>query len=193
MVFVTGGTGLVGARLIFDLLNRGEQVKALKRPETAPEKALPYFSAYTDQPGQYLERVTWVEGDLLDLDSLLTHIEPECDIYHCAAKVSFFSDDKKLIDETNVEGTANMVNAALINRARKFCHVSSIGALGSMINGSQINEETAWLASGKSAYSFSKYLSELEVWRGMAEGLNAVIVNPSVILGAGNWTQGSNS
>ena len=79
----------------------------------------------------------------------------------------------------NVDGTANLVNACLEKQIEKLCYVSSTAALGSAPAGTLITEDLIWSASTyRSAYSISKYLSEMEVWRGMAEGLDAVIVNP---------------
>lgn len=191
MAFITGGTGLVGSRLIFDLVKSGEKVVALKRKETSSEKAEKIWACYTDDVAGIAENVTWIDGDLLDLDTLERFLQPNSDIYHCAAQVSFNPKDNEKIKEVNVQGTANLVNVSLQKGVRKFCHVSSIGAIGSKVNGSIVTEETPWLDAGKSNYSLSKYYAEMEVWRGMAEGLNAVIVNPAVILGAGNWLQGS--
>lgn len=114
------------------------------------------------------------------------------EIYHCAAIVSFDPKERKQMIASNVEGTANLVNAALENGIKKICHVSSVAALGKLDNELLITEETNWLPSKKiSGYSESKFFSETEVWRGIEEGLNAVIVNPSIILGPANWNTGS--
>lgn len=191
MIFVTGGTGLVGARLIFDLINEGKDVTALIRPETLSSKFSSLISFYTNNAKAIEDKVTWVEGDLSDIGRLIEIIPKNSKVYHCAAEVSFNPKEDKKIINTNVDGTANLINACLINNIIKLCHVSSIGALGSKTNGEQISENTPWSADGKSAYSLSKYYSELEVWRGMVEGLSAVIVNPAVILGPGNWEHGS--
>jgi nucleoside-diphosphate-sugar epimerase len=191
MVFVTGGTGLVGAKLIFDLVSQGETVTALKRPDTPLSKFASFLAFYTHNIKSIEDKVTWVEGDLLNIENLIQTLEAGAKVYHCAAMVSFNPKKSREIIETNVEGTANLVNACLIKKIDKLCHVSSIGALGSMVNGQSINEETPWTSVGKSAYSLSKHYSELEIWRGIAEGLNAVIVNPAVILGPGDWSTGS--
>lgn len=191
MIFVTGGTGLVGARLIFDLINAGEEVTALIRPNTLRSKFSSFISFYTDNTKTFEDKINWVEGNLSDIDRLIEIIPEKVKVYHCAAQISFNPKDDKEIVDTNVDGTANLINACIHNSVTKLCHVSSIGALGSIINGGKINEETPWSSAGKSAYSLSKYYSELEVWRGMVEGLPGVIVNPAVILGAGNWKHGS--
>lgn len=191
MVFVTGSTGMVGARLIYDLDLKGEQIIALKRPGTSVNKFIKLVRFYTADPEALANRITWVEGDVLDYESLLLAIPNGAEVYHCAAYVSFSERKKSKIWETNVEGTANLVNACLINEASKLCHVSSIAAIGGKINDQVIDEYNPWSASGKSAYSLSKYYSELEIWRGVAEGLQVVIVNPAVILGPGIWNEGS--
>ena len=191
MVFVTGGTGLVGSRLIIDLIDKGEKVIALKRDNASFTKFSSIVKSYNVNKTSIDENVTWVEGDLLDLECLFQLVPEGSKVYHCAAKVSFNPKMSKNIIETNVEGTANLVNVCLQKNVLKFCHVSSIGALGGKIIGQKIDEETPWSPAGKSAYSLSKHFSELEVWRGIAEGLNAVIVNPAVILGPGDWNQGS--
>jgi dihydroflavonol-4-reductase len=191
MVFVTGGTGLVGANLIISLVEKGEEVMALIRPETSITKFEQIGGFYATNITHISNKVKWVEGDLLDMEGLLNILPTEAKVYHCAAMVSFNPKDANKLIETNVEGTANLVNACLIKQAKKLCHVSSIGALGGKLDGQIVDEETPWSGIGKSAYSLSKYNSELEVWRGIAEGLPAVIVNPAVILGAGIWDQGS--
>jgi nucleoside-diphosphate-sugar epimerase len=107
-------------------------------------------------------------------------------VYHCAALVSFDASDFKKLIEANVEGTANVVNACAENDIRKLCYVSSIASLGQAEKGEFIDEDAKWKTSGtNSGYSISKYGGEREVWRGIEEGLNAVIVNPSIIIGAG--------
>jgi len=191
MVVVTGGTGLVGSRLIFDLVNKGEQVTALIRPKTSVHKFIESVKYYTNKHENITKNVTWIKGNLDSYGDLITLLNEGDIVYHCAARVSFNPKENHRTIETNVEGTANLVNACLEKKVAKLCHVSSIGALGGKLNGQLIDENTTWSPLGKSAYSLSKYFSELEVWRGMAEGLNAVIVNPSVILGPGNWNVGS--
>ncbi|MGD9993397.1 MAG: NAD-dependent epimerase/dehydratase family protein [Salinivirgaceae bacterium] len=193
MVFVTGGTGMVGVRLIFDLLTNNNKIVALIRPGTSIQKFKSQLGFYTTLTEALMERIQWVEGDVLDLESLLKHIPENAEVYHCAAFVSFRKADRKKIFETNVEGTANVVNACLQKKVKKLCHVSSIAAIGGKIKGQLVDETTPWSASGKSGYSLSKYYSEMEIWRGIAEGLSAVIVNPAVILGPGIWNEGSPS
>ena len=192
MIFVTGGTGLVGAHLLCELIRSGKQVKALKRRTSNLNLTLKTFSYYSAGYQELFNKINWVEGNILDyyfLEDTLAGVE---EIYHCAAMVSFRSADRKKMISNNVEGTANLVNAALTRSVKKMCHVSSVASLGRPKNGTAVSEETCWIPSKRnSGYSESKFYSEAEVWRGIREGMDAVIVNPSIILGPGNWESGS--
>lgn len=192
MIFVTGGTGLVGAHLLYQLTAAGKKVNALKRETSNLQQVLKVFSYYSKEYARLFNQVEWVDGDILDYYSLEEMLVGVTEIYHCAAIVSFDPKERAKMIANNVEGTANLVNAALENGVKKICHVSSVAALGQMSGGQPVTEETNWAPSKKvSGYSESKFFSEAEIWRGMEEGLNAVIVNPSVILGPGNWVAGS--
>jgi dihydroflavonol-4-reductase len=192
MILVTGGTGLVGAHLLYELTNSGQRVKALRRPQSNTNWVRKIFSYYSTNVDELYARIDWVEGDILDYLSLEEALEGVSGIFHCAAIVSFHGDDNDMMLNNNVKGTANLIDAAIHNGVSRFCHVSSIAALGKTQDGSEINEETYWTPSKrKSGYSLSKFFSEMEVWRGIEEGLDAVIVNPSIIMGPGNWEIGS--
>jgi len=192
MIFVTGGTGLVGAHLLYELTLAGKSVKALKRETSNLQQVLKTFSYYSDKPNKLFQQIEWVNGDILDYFGLEKILEGVTEIYHSAAIVSFDPKERKRMITNNVEGTANLVNAALENGVKKFCHVSSVAALGKIDEQHLITEETNWVPSKKiSGYSESKFFSETEVWRGIEEGLDSVIVNPSIILGPANWDTGS--
>lgn len=192
MILVSGGTGMLGAHLLFKLIKKGKSIKALKRSSSSTENVKRIFSYFDNDYETLFSKIEWVEGDILDKSRILEVTTGIIQIYHVAAIVSFKTADKDIMIESNILGTKNLVNAALINKVDKFCHVSSIAALGDSSNGEVIDEETFRNPKTKrSGYSISKYLSELEVWRGINEGLNAVIVNPSVILGEGDWQNGS--
>ncbi len=192
MIFVTGGTGLVGSHVLYDLVQSGKKVRALKRSTSNLKLVKKTFAYYCENPEDLLSQVEWVEGDILDYHSLEEILPGTTEIYHCAALVSFHSNDHDSMLNNNVKGTENLINAAIQNKVKKFCHVSSIAALGKTHDGTEINEETYWTPSKqKSTYSLSKFFSEMEVWRGIEEGIEAVIVNPSIILGPGNWDIGS--
>jgi dihydroflavonol-4-reductase len=177
MILLTGGTGFLGQYVIKEALRRGEPIRLLVRN---PSRIKP------------LDRVEMVEGDVLDIASLERAILG-CDrVIHGAAVVSFWKRRKEEMTRINVEGTANIVNVALEAGVKKLVHISSIAALGSLANGSKTDEDTKWINRRREvAYSRSKYLAELEVRRGVEEGLNAVICNPGSIVGAGHWDFGS--
>lgn len=184
MVLVTGGTGFLGAYIIRELIERGYPVRAIRRT-----RELPGFIS----PG-ILNRAEWVEGDVLDVISLQEAMEGVDSIIHSAAIVSFIKKDRGKMYQVNVEGTANVVNMALEKKIRRLVHISSISALGRTAGGAHVNEEKKWEESKLNThYARSKYKSELEVWRGISEGLEAVILNPSTILGYGNWGSGSSA
>lgn len=182
MIVVTGGTGFLGAYIIRELVEKGYKVRAIRRKNSFP----------TFIPSSIFEKVEWFDGDILDVVSLQDAFEGANAVIHAAAMVSFHHGDKDAMFQTNVEGTANVVNIALEAGIKKLVHVSSIAAIGRTVNGDTVNEDKKWAESKTNTnYAVSKYQAELEVWRGIAEGLNAVIVNPSTILGYGDWNNSS--
>lgn len=191
MILVTGGTGLVGSHLVYSLVVAGEKPVVLKRSTSDISKTKKVFSYYSKDAEELFKSIKWVDGDVNDYDSVLTAMNGISYVYHTAAIVSFRSSDKKKVITTNFKGTKNVVNAALERDIKKFVHVSSIGTIGRSNENDIVNEDTHWNSKKSSVYSTSKYRAEMEVWRGIAEGLNAVIVNPSVILGPGYWDSGS--
>jgi dihydroflavonol-4-reductase len=194
MILVTGGTGMLGAHLLYKLTKSNSKIRATKRKSSDLSIVERIFSYFDNDYKSLFEKIEWMEADILDPESILTVMKDVDFVYHSAAMVSFDPSDYDKLLHVNIKGTKNVVNAALEHGVKKFCHVSSTSALGDAINGESITEETFRNPKMKhSGYSISKYLSELEVWRGITEGLNAVIVNPSVVLGAGNWETGSPS
>ncbi|CAN5391433.1 NAD-dependent epimerase/dehydratase family protein [soil metagenome] len=194
MILVTGGTGLVGTHLLYDLTKLGKKVRVLKRSNSNVSNVKKVFSYYTSDVDSLLKNIEWVDADLLDVYSLMEAMEGVEEVYHCAAMVSFEKRHQEEMMKINIEGTANMVNAALEKGIKKFCHVSSIASIGRAERGGITSEETPWKSSPENSnYAISKYAAEREVWRAAEEGLNVVIVNPSLILGGGNWTQSSSN
>ncbi len=192
MILVTGGTGFLGAHLLYHLTSSGKYVKAIKREQSSLQLVHKIFSFYDKTPESLISKIEWVTADVLDIYSLRDAFKGATQVYHTAAMVSFEPKTRQMMFKTNVSGTANVVNMALEQNIEKLCHVSSIAALGRTSGGKPVTESTHFSSSVKpSAYSISKFESEREVWRGIHEGLNAVIVNPSVILGPGDWNTGS--
>lgn len=189
---VTGGTGLLGSHLLVELCKTEAPIRVLVRDKKSILKARKTFAYYIKDPDSYINRIEWVEGDIRDVLLLEQMLENVSRVYHCAGFVSFDPGNKKRVLEVNSKGTANIVNATLNKRNIRFCHVSSIASLGRDKKGGFTDESDSWKQSSKSSvYSISKFEAEREVWRGVEEGLDAVIVNPSVILGPGNWKHGS--
>jgi dihydroflavonol-4-reductase len=192
MILVTGGTGLVGSHLLYDLVQKGEPVRAMKREKSNTSQVLKTFSYYCSNPDELFARIEWVNGDINDPASLEDALEGVNKVYHSAAIVSFVPKAREEMLRVNVEGTANVVNACLEKKISKLCHVSSIATLGRNSAKGLVDEETHWKTSPENSwYAISKYGAEREVWRGAAEGLNMVIVNPALILGPGDWSKGS--
>lgn len=192
MILVTGGTGMVGAHLLYKLLNQEEKIRAIYRNKKKFEIVKRIFSYYSDNPDDLFNKIEWIPANLNDIPSLTEAFKDVTHVYHCAAFVSFEPDKFYLLKKTNIEGTANIVNLCLSNDIQKLCYVSSIAAIGSSKNNEPITEETDWNPEkDNSVYAITKYGAEMEVWRGTQEGLNAVIVNPGIIIGPGIWKYGS--
>lgn len=188
MILVTGGTGLVGAHLLMSLNNQSIPVRATYRTESSLRKIQSLFQAFDVVPD-----VEWVKADVTDVEALYTAFENVNEVYHCAAMVSFAKKDKDEMFKINIEGTANVVNCCIEKNVEALCYVSSTAAIGLNKFG-EGNEETPWKQSEEiSNYSVSKYFAEAEVWRGAEEGLNVCIVNPSIIIGAGDWGKSSSN
>lgn len=191
MVFVTGATGLVGSHLLYRLLAKGYAVLALKRPASRIDVVKNVFCQY---PGgeELWSRVEWVDGDVLESGWMATYIRKSTCVYHCAAIVSFSSADQRLLLETNLQGTENIASLCLEYGVR-LCYVSSIAALGDARQPDETIDEDTPVIEGRehSVYSQSKAAAEKIIWRYIGCGLNAVLVCPSVILGAGMWDRSS--
>src|SRR4051794_28886689 len=179
-VLVTGASGLLGSHLMQALIRKGENVKALYRA------SLPQYN--------YSDKVEWKQGDILDICYLEEAMDNVRQVYHCAAVVAFNPKQKRLLHATNIEGTANIVNACLNKSVEKLLHVSSVSALGRVRHNELVSEKMQWSEeTNNSEYGRTKFFGEMEVWRGTGEGLNAVVVNPTIILGAADWNKSSSA
>ncbi|ESU24473.1 nucleoside-diphosphate-sugar epimerase [Flavobacterium enshiense DK69] len=191
MILVTGGTGLVGAHLLLQLLHGNEAVRAIYRSSSSIEKTKNLFE--TESRTDLFAKIEWVQADITDIPALEKAFENIEQVYHCAALISFDSKDEEQLRKINIEGTANVVNCCIDFNVKKLCHVSSIAALGDAREGEKtITEETEWNPEKNHGdYALTKYGAETEVWRGSQEGLDVVVVNPGVIFGKGFGNAGS--
>lgn len=192
MVFVTGATGILGRVIVLELLKKGKNVRAAKRPTSNLNEVRHSYTFYTENPDDFFNRIEWVDVDFNDIYSLQDALKNVDEVYHCAAKVSFHPHDEKEMYRTNIKGTENLLYACEDSGVKKFLHVSSIAVLDNFNEKGELDEESDFNPKlDHSAYALSKHLSEMEVWRASAEGLNVVIVNPGIIIGSGNWGNSS--
>jgi len=192
MILVTGSTGLVGSHLLYKLVYNNEKVRAIYRSEDKLINVKNVFATYTSQYTSLFEAIEWVKADILNIPQLTEAFKDISYVYHCAAFVSFEPKKYHQLRRTNIEGSANVVNLCLSNNIKKICYFSSTATLGKSKN--PITETDNWNPEDdNNVYAISKYGAEMEVWRAAQEGLNTVIVNPGVILGAGIWDSGSGS
>ncbi|MGB0428772.1 MAG: NAD-dependent epimerase/dehydratase family protein, partial [Flavobacteriales bacterium] len=184
-IIITGATGLVGAHLLSFLLKNKVEDK-IRIPFRTEDKRQELIQFLIDQDidNQFIEDIEWLSGDLLDISFCEDLLINDSLLFHCAAQVSFNKNEAEQMIENNVLISRNLVNVSLNRAAIRFVHLSSVAALGSSPEGTEIDESCYWDADqAHSPYSKSKYLSELEIWRGIAEGLEACIAMPSIVLG----------
>ena len=175
-VLVTGATGFVGSVLTRQLVSDGVDVRIFRRE-----------SSSLDLLGDAAAAVDHAVGDVTYARSLYEAMEGIDRVYHVAAMVRFARRDREALRRVNADGTAHVVDAALEAGVDRLVHTSSIAALGRPLGRDRaIDETTPWQdAPHRSAYARSKRRAELEVRRGIAEGLDAVIVNPALVFGVG--------
>lgn len=184
MVLITGASGLVGSFIIRQLVSEGYQVMALRRESSD-------ISLLHDIE----DKIDWHVADILDIIALRKVIEKATIVIHAAGMVSYDQQDKEMLYKVNVEGTRNLVNACLENNVQKFILISSIATYTNHTQNGRlkhINETTPQkMETLGTNYARAKYLAETEAWRGKMEGLYTMVVNPSVVLGPGNWHESS--
>jgi len=187
MILVTGGTGHIGSHVLYELIKKHASVRALYRNRDHINRTREVFSYYESGEDAF-NQIEWVAADINDYYSLISSLRNISLVFHTAGYVTFNDKEKDKLYHVNAEGTANVVNACLESGNTRLCHVSSVATLGKISDNLPVTEGILW-NHGKtaSAYAKSKYHAEMEVWRGINEGLDAFIVNPSVIIGPGMW------
>ena len=192
MILVTGGTGLVGSHLLYKLALNTNSIKAIYRENSNLNAVKNVFSYYSINSEELFNKIEWVKADITDILELKSVFENITKVYHCAALISFDSRDYEKMHRINIEGTTNIVNFCIDNKVRKLCFVSSIATLDKSVNSDIINESSEWVSNkNKSDYAITKHGAEMEVWRASQEGVEVIIINPGVILGAGFWNSGT--
>ena len=192
MILVTGGTGLVGAHLLYTLIDNNEEVRAIYRKTSDLNAVKKVFSYYTSDVDRLFNKIDWQLADITDVLSLEVVFKNVDYVYHCAAYISFNPRHFKTLKKVNVEGTANVVNLCISEKVIKLCYISSVASLGKTENESLITEECEFNPNVRnSVYSITKHQAQMEVWRGTQEGLDTIIVQPGVIIGEGIWRSAS--
>lgn len=191
MILVTGGTGLVGAHLLYFLLKEEKKVRAVYRSKEAIEKTKEVFSFYTDDAA-LISKIEWFKADITDVPAMIPAFVGVKKVYHCAALISFNPKDYVAMRKVNIHGTAIIVNLSIDAKVDKICYVGSIASIGDSLKGNLITEENEWnKEADNSGYSITKFGAEMEIWRASQEDVDVVVVNPGVILGSGLFTSGS--
>jgi nucleoside-diphosphate-sugar epimerase len=192
MILVTGGTGMLGAHLLFKLAKGAEKVKAIYRTEKSLEKVKKVFGYYTDEVELVFSKIEWIQATITDIPALEYAFQGVQTVYHSAALVSFDKKDYKKMRTVNIEGTANIVNLCIAYKVQKLAFVSSIAAIEKSIAKPMIDEKDSFdVETSNYGYAITKYGAEMEVWRGTQEGLDVFVVNPGIILGPGFWHENS--
>lgn len=192
MVLVTGATGILGRVVALELLKRGKKVRAAKRSGSNLQEVRDSYRFYTEDPDAVFNAIEWVEVDFDDLTSLQNALENVDEVYHCAAKVGFNPKDEKEMYHTNTKGTTNILYACEQSSVKKFLYISTVAVLDNFNEQGELDEDSDFNSKEEhSAYAISKHMAEMEVWRASAEGLNAAIINPGMIIGSGGWSQSS--
>lgn len=180
-ILVTGGTGLLGSYLLRWFKRNGYD--HLTATFQNPKSKI---------PADLQQGIEWRRLQLPDIPDAYDVVADKEWVIHSAGLVSYLKEDKFRLLEVNQQGTEHIVNACLAHHVQHLVYIGSIGALGKESNNVTLNESSSWLDNEFStAYGLSKYLGELEVWRGAGEGLNASVILPSVILGTGDWQRSS--
>ncbi|NNC70166.1 MAG: NAD-dependent epimerase/dehydratase family protein, partial [Flavobacteriaceae bacterium] len=173
MVLVTGGTGLVGSHLLYQLSLNNDTVVAIHRESSDLSAVKRVFGYYTKDVDSLFAKIIWKQADITDISALQKVFKTNFkQVYHCAAMISFRSGDYYKLRSINIQGTANLVNFSLEQDVEKFCFVSSIATLDEQSGQKVITEENEWNPELEHhGYAITKYGAEMEVWRASQEGL----------------------
>jgi nucleoside-diphosphate-sugar epimerase len=192
MILVTGGTGLVGAHLLYHLTLTNTRIRAIYRDEKSLEGVRKVFSFYASYDENQFSKIDWFQADITEVPAMIPAFEDIKKVYHCAAFISFHPKDYSEMRKVNIHGTAVVVNLSIAAKIDKICFVGSIASVGDALDGNLITEENEWNKDiDQSGYAITKFGGEMEIWRAGQEGIKMVIVNPGVILGSGFWQKGS--
>ena len=191
MILVTGGTGLVGAHLLYHLVKNDEKIRAIYRSDEKIAAVKKVFSFYSDDV-TLISKIDWFKADITEVPAMIPAFAGIKKVYHCAALISFNPKDYREMRKVNIHGTAIIVNLAIDAKVNKICFVGSIASVGNSLNEGLITEKNEWTPQeDNSGYSITKFGAEMEIWRASQEGVDVVIVNPGVILGSGFFTTDS--
>lgn len=188
---VTGATGIIGSSVLLRLAKAGHEITAITHSGNNLNKVSFLFNFCAKDGDQLFKSINWVKGSILDTDFLNNEMKYIDHVYHCAGKVSFSPDDKEELYNVNVRGTESVIECCKNNPVKKFCHISSMGAL--KLFKEKIERSSTKILPNDSPYEISKYIAEKKVWEAIEQGLDAVVINPAVVLGPPLWRNGSNS
>ena len=187
MILITGATGFVGRNLILSLSKKSDNLIGQFRREEKLEETKNFF--ISNKKEEIFNKIIWRKADITNFSEVQSLFDKVVEVYHCAAYVSMALYKRNYLNLVNITGTTYIVNNCISKKIKKLCFISSIAAIGEGSNG-EITEETDWNPEvEKTPYSYSKYGSEMEVWRASQEGVPVVIVNPGIIIGNNSQIQ----
>ncbi|MFT7428541.1 MAG: dihydroflavonol-4-reductase [Nonlabens sp.] len=190
MILITGATGLVGGHLLYRFRESGKNIIATYRDLKSLDKTREIFESYEKGAAAQVDTFQWKQSDILEIPSLEIAMQNVTTVYHCAAAIDHLPFEE--MKNINMRGTENVINVALAMGIKKFCHVSSIAALGEAVGNRAVNEDDFFNLDGLNTdYAITKFGAEMEAWRGNQEDMDVIIINPGVIIGEGNWERGS--
>tara|TARA_B100000575_G_C23125204_1_gene651815 strand:+ start:266 stop:1219 length:954 start_codon:yes stop_codon:yes gene_type:complete len=181
MILVTGATGFVGRNLILSLSKKRDNLIGQFRREKKLEETRLFFISKNKE--EVFDKIIWRKADITNFSEVQSLFDDVVQVYHCAAYVSMAFYKTSYLNLVNITGTTYIVNNSIKKKIKKLCFISSIAAIGEGAK-EEITEDTQWNPEvDKTPYSYSKYGSEMEVWRASQEGVPVVILNPGIIIG----------